>query len=153
MENSRIKVRIYGQEYTIVGERPEDEIKRIAAYVDERMHYIAQNSNIGSTSSLAVLSAVNVADELFSYEQEMARLTAVNEQLTEDNKKFAQMWDDAKKTVVSYRNEIEDLRARAQDDKGLKELQEKYKELEANYFDLQMENIKLKSENAKLNRE
>ena len=152
MENSRIKVRIYGQEYTIVGERPEDEIRRTASYVDERMHYIAQNSNIGSTSSLAVLSAVNIADELFEYEQEMARLQAENEQLTKDNRKFAEMWDDAKKTVIEYRKEIEELRVKASDDKGLSELQDKYKELEANYFDLQMENIKLKSENAKLNR-
>lgn len=152
MANSRIKVRIYGQEYTIIGERPEEDIKRIASYVNERMHFIAQNSNIGSTSSLAVLSAVNVADELFGYEEEMAGLKARNEQLEKDNKKFAEMWDDAKKTVINYRKEIEELREKAQDDKGLKELEEKYKELEANYFDLQMENIRLKSENAKLSR-
>ena len=82
----------------------------------------------------------------------MARLQAENEQLTKDNRKFAEMWDDAKKTVIEYRKEIEELRVKASDDKGLSELQDKYKELEANYFDLQMENIKLKSENAKLNR-
>lgn len=152
MENSRIKVRIYGQEYTIIGERPEDEIRRIAAYVDERMHYIAQNSNIGSTGSLAVLSAVNVADELFGYEQEMAELKATNSRLEKDNKKFAEMWDDAKNTVITYRKELSELREKVQDDSGLKELEKKYKELESSYFDLQMENIKLKSENAKLSK-
>ena len=39
MENmgTKVKVRIYGQDYTIAGDREEETIKEIAAYVDEKM--------------------------------------------------------------------------------------------------------------------
>ena len=55
------------------------------------------------------------------------------------------LWDDAKKNVIQYRNEIEDLRKKASDDSQLREIQRRYKELESSFFDLQMENVQLKS--------
>ena len=135
MENNKVKIRIYGQEYTIVGERSQDEIIKAAQYVDERMQFIGRNSNLGSTTSLAVLSAVNIADEIFSIKEELEQLRTLN----------AQLEADAKKNVIQYRNEIEDLRKKASDDSQLREIQRRYKELESSFFDLQMENVQLKS--------
>lgn len=145
MENNKVKIRIYGQEYTIVGERSQDEIIKAAQYVDERMQFIGRNSNLGSTTSLAVLSAVNIADEIFSIKEELEQLRTLNAQLEADAKKYVDLWDDAKKNVIQYRNEIEDLRKKASDDSQLREIQRRYKELESNFFDLQMENVQLKS--------
>lgn len=145
MENNKVKIRIYGQEYTIVGERSQDEIIKAAQYVDERMQFIGRNSNLGSTTSLAVLSAVNIADEIFSIKEELEQLRTLNAQLEADAKKYVDLWDDAKKNVIQYRNEIEDLRKKASDDSQLKEIQRRYKELESSFFDLQMENVQLKS--------
>ena len=145
MENNKVKIRIYGQEYTIVGERSQDEIIKAAQYVDERMQFIGRNSNLGSTTSLAVLSAVNIADEIFSIRDELEQLRTLNAQLEVDAKKYVDLWDDAKKNVIQYRNEIEDLRKKASDDSQLREIQRRYKELESSFFDLQMENVQLKS--------
>ena len=145
MENNKVKIRIYGQEYTIVGERRQDEIIKAAQYVDERMQFIGRNSNLGSTTSLAVLSAVNIADEIFSIKEELEQLRTLNAQLEADAKKYVDLWDDAKKNVIQYRNEIEDLRKKASDDSQLREIQRRYKELESSFFDLQMENVQLKS--------
>ena len=145
MENNRVKIRIYGQEYTIVGERSRDEIIKAAQYVDERMQFIGRNSNLGSTTSLAVLSAVNIADEIFAAREELEMLRTQNAQLEADAKKYVDLWDDAKKTVIQYRSEMEDLRRKASDDSQLKEIQRRYKELESSFFDLQMENVQLKS--------
>lgn len=145
MENNKVKIRIYGQEYTIVGERSQDEIIKAAQYVDERMQFIGRNSNLGSTTSLAVLSAVNIADEIFSIKEELEKLRTLNAQLEADAKKYVDLWDDAKKNVIQYRNEIEDLRKKASDDSQLREIQRRYKELESSFFDLQMENVQLKS--------
>ena len=145
MENNKVKIRIYGQEYTIVGERSQDEIIKAAQYVDERMQFIGRNSNLGSTTSLAVLSAVNIADEIFSIKEEFEQLRTLNAQLEADAKKYVDLWDDAKKNVIQYRNEIEDLRKKASDDSQLREIQRRYKELESSFFDLQMENVQLKS--------
>ncbi|MDO4352475.1 MAG: cell division protein ZapA [Clostridia bacterium] len=144
MENNKVKIRIYGQEYTIVGERSQDEIIKAAQYVDERMQFIGRNSNLGSTTSLAVLSAVNIADEIFSIKEELEQLRTLNAQLEADAKKYVDLWDDAKKNVIQYRNEIEDLRKKASDDSQLREIQRRYKELESSFFDLQMENVQLK---------
>ena len=145
MENNKVKIRIYGQEYTIVGERSQDEIIRAAQYVDERMQFIGRNSNLGSTTSLAVLSAVNIADEIFSVRDELEQLRTLNKQLEADAQKYVNLWDEAKKSVIQYRNEIEDLRKKASDDSQLREIQRRYKELESSFFDLQMENVQLKS--------
>ena len=145
MENNKVKIRIYGQEYTIVGERSQDEIIKAAQYVDERMQFIGRNSNLGSTTSLAVLSAVNIADEIFSIKEELEQLRTLNAQLEADAKKYVDLWDDAKKNVIQYRNEIEDLRKKASDDSQLREIQRRYKALESSFFDLQMENVQLKS--------
>ena len=145
MENNKVKIRIYGQEYTIVGERSQDEIIKAAQYVDERMQFIGRNSNLGSTTSLAVLSAVNIADEIFSIREELEQLRTLNAQLEADAKKYVDLGDDAKKNVIQYRNEIEDLRKKASDDSQLREIQRRYKELESSFFDLQMENVQLKS--------
>ena len=145
MENNKVKIRIYGQEYTIVGERSQDEIIKAAQYVDERMQFIGRNSNLGSTTSLAVLSAVNIADEIISIKEELEQLRTLNAQLEADAKKYVDLWDDAKKNVIQYRNEIEDLRKKASDDSQLREIQRRYKELESSFFDLQMENVQLKS--------
>ena len=145
MENNKVKIRIYGQEYTIVGERSQDEIIKAAQYVDERTQFIGRNSNLGSTTSLAVLSAVNIADEIFSIKEELEQLRTLNAQLEADAKKYVDLWDDAKKNVIQYRNEIEDLRKKASDDSQLREIQRRYKELESSFFDLQMENVQLKS--------
>ena len=145
MDNNKVKIRIYGQEYTIVGERSQDEIIKAAQYVDERMQFIGRNSNLGSTTSLAVLSAVNIADEIFSIKEELEQLRTLNAQLEADAKKYVDLWDDAKKNVIQYRNEIEDLRKKASDDSQLREIQRRYKELESSFFDLQMENVQLKS--------
>ena len=145
MENNKVKIRIYGQEYTIVGERSQDEIIKAAQYVDERMQFIGRNSNLGSTTSLAVLSAVNIADEIFSIRDELEQLRTLNSQLEADAQKYVNLWDEAKKNVIQYRNEIEDLRQKASDDSQLKEIQRRYKELESSFSDLQMENVQLKS--------
>lgn len=145
MENNKVKIRIYGQEYTIVGERSQDEIIKAAQYVDERMQFIGRNSNLGSTTSLAVLSAVNIADEIFAIRDELEQLRTLNSQLEADAQKYVNLWDEAKKNVIQYRNEIEDLRQKASDDSQLKEIQRRYKELESSFFDLQMENVQLKS--------
>ena len=37
MENNKVNVRIYGQEYTIAGEKDEETIRKIASHVNDKM--------------------------------------------------------------------------------------------------------------------
>ena len=58
MESNKVSVKIYGQEYVISGEKTREHIVKVAAYVDNRMHEIANAAPSCSVTDLAVLSAV-----------------------------------------------------------------------------------------------
>ena len=61
---SRVKAHIYGEDYTIVGESDPEYIEKITAYVDARMKELARQNPKYSKTRLAILTAVNIADEL-----------------------------------------------------------------------------------------
>ncbi len=63
-ERSTEKVEIFGQEYKIKGVGDPHYIHRIAGYVDKKMREIAHSSGIMSQSRIAILAALNIADEL-----------------------------------------------------------------------------------------
>jgi cell division protein ZapA len=71
---SGVKVEIYGTEYRIKGEANAEYIKKVAEYVDAKMRQMAQASVTGAVSKIAILSAINIADELFRERQEKERL-------------------------------------------------------------------------------
>ncbi len=62
-----VEVEIFGQVYPIRAKvASEDYIRKIAGYVDAKMHEIHSTLNPSSTMKVAVLTALNIADELFS---------------------------------------------------------------------------------------
>jgi len=75
-------VEIFGTEYRIKGEADAEYIRRVAGYVDSKMQQIAQASATASVAKLAILTAVNIADELFRERQDRERaLAALAERL------------------------------------------------------------------------
>ena len=58
-------VQIFGQEYKISGFEDRSYVQRVAGFVDERMRELSQASSSLSQERLAVLTALNIADELF----------------------------------------------------------------------------------------
>lgn len=65
-----VKVQIFGQTYSIRGELDERYVQRLAAYVDEKMHAIAEATSTVDTQKAAVLAALAIADELHSLRRE-----------------------------------------------------------------------------------
>ena len=149
MENmgTRVKVRIYGQDYTIAGDREEETIKAIAACVDEKMREIGKNYATNAQGSLAVLAAINVADELFGAREEIAELTAAKEQMEKDAQHYMNMWDEAKKSFLQYKESAaRSAEEKKEAEERYRQLQDKCSDVENSFFDLQMENVKLKQE-------
>jgi cell division protein ZapA len=60
-----ISVEIQGQRYPIRSSLDQEYVARLATYVDEKMRAAADSSPTGDSLRLAVLAALNVADELF----------------------------------------------------------------------------------------
>ena len=66
MESSRVvNVEIHGHRYPIRSGLPPEYVAELAAYVDEKMRLAAHESPAGDTLKLAVLAALNIADECF----------------------------------------------------------------------------------------
>ena len=76
MENNKVKVKIYGQEYVISGEMPKEDIIQVAAHVDMKMHEIADAAAAaGATpSNVAILAAANITGEQFQMTKEIEEL-------------------------------------------------------------------------------
>lgn len=147
MENNKAKVRIYGQEYTVAGERDEETIRQIAAYVNEKMRELGRNFSTNGQGTLAVLTAINIADEYFEAQEEIHSLREAKLKLERDTEHYLKMWDEAKKNFVQYKEQAAKvLEEKQQSEERYEELQARCKEFENSFFDLQMENLQLKSE-------
>lgn len=64
------KVHIYGQTYTINGDLDPVYLQKLAAYVDEKIHAIAETTPTVDTQRVATMAALAIADELFSLRNE-----------------------------------------------------------------------------------
>jgi cell division protein ZapA len=64
-EEQVISVEIHGQRYPIRSTLDQEYVARLASYVDEKMRAAADSTPTGDSLRLAVLAALNVADELF----------------------------------------------------------------------------------------
>ncbi|WP_206460528.1 cell division protein ZapA [Anaerovorax sp. IOR16] len=106
-DKNKVTVRIYGQEYIISGDMPREHIMKVADYVDRKMNEIAVALPTTSTSSLAVLSAVNVSDDYFRAMEENESLKLKNIQLDKDSKHYVQLWDEAKKNFLQYKEDAQ----------------------------------------------
>lgn len=61
---NRVTVGICGEEYTFVADESATYMQKVAAYVDEKLDALQSEAKAGRTAA-AVLTAVNIADELF----------------------------------------------------------------------------------------
>jgi len=61
-QNASVRVEIFDQAYNLRGTDP-DYILKLAEYVDSKMRAVAEATNTIDTVRLAVLAALNIADE------------------------------------------------------------------------------------------
>jgi cell division protein ZapA len=65
MDKSRLKVKIFGTDYALKADTSHEYIKETAAYVDKKMQEVVSKYKDQSDTRVAVLAALNIADELF----------------------------------------------------------------------------------------
>lgn len=82
MKNSinKVSVDIFGEEYTVKGAEKPEYIQMLAAYVDRRMKMIQQRNPNLSNTKLAVLTALNLADELNKLQEDYDELVKALEE-------------------------------------------------------------------------
>lgn len=63
-EKIKTVVRIAGKEYTLLADLPEEYIHKVAIYVDKKMSEVSRQRHNLSTAMVAVMAAINIADEV-----------------------------------------------------------------------------------------
>ncbi|MGF7186768.1 cell division protein ZapA [Desulfitispora alkaliphila] len=81
-EKIKVKVEIHGQEYTMKGSGSPEYFKSLADYVNQKMGAISQRATHLSSTKVAVLTALNIADELAKLQEDYDNLI----KLIEDEK-------------------------------------------------------------------
>lgn len=85
-EPESVTVTIFGKEYTLRGAAEADYVREVAAFVDRRMNEVARGTTVASTARVAILAAVNIADELLREQrrrfEDQATLEDRSDQLT-----------------------------------------------------------------------
>ena len=103
MEN-RITVAICGEEYTFVAEEAPSYMQKVGSYVNEKMSALLESAKVGRTDA-AVLTAANIADELFKERE-------AGEALRRQLKQYLDEANQAKNEVSELTREIFKLQNR-----------------------------------------
>lgn len=77
-----IEVTILGQKYTVKGDAPEDYMKKLAAFVDDKLMEVYNNSPNITPLKAAILASLNIADELQKLKDAQENLTRNIEEKT-----------------------------------------------------------------------
>ncbi len=85
MEKKPIKVQIFGNEYSLKSDASEDHVLRVAAYVDEKLRRLSEKTHVNSETKIAVLAALNIADELFRLK---ASYETLKQQIEEESRQL-----------------------------------------------------------------
>ena len=101
---NRVVVTICGEDYTFVAEESTSYMQKVGAYVGDKMNEILNTAKVGRTDA-AVLTAANIADELFKSQ-------AAAEQLRSQIKGYLDEAGKAQAEVSELKREIFRLQQR-----------------------------------------
>ncbi len=89
---TQVNVKIFGQEFTIKGEDSPEYVESLAEFVDKKMREVASASSVITSHKVTILTAINIADELFRLRKE---LEANREEWRERSSEWAALLDRA----------------------------------------------------------
>ena len=95
---NRVVVTICGEDYTFVAEESPSYMQKVGAYVGDKMDEVLNSTRVGKTDA-AVLTAANIADELF-------KAQAAAEQLRRQIKGYLDEAGKAKAELSECRREL-----------------------------------------------
>ena len=92
------KVVIYNQTYSLRSDHDPEYIHELAAHVDKRMNEIARATMTVDSLRVAILAALQIADELFQTRREMKD---TEEEIAERSAKYAELLDQFLRSEVA----------------------------------------------------
>ena len=93
-EKGVVHVDIFGSQYTIKkGSEDSEYIVRVAAYVDQKMREINDKLPVASVAKVAVLTSLNLADELFKERDGKVRDDVAMDRLAKTSRRLEALLD------------------------------------------------------------
>lgn len=80
MAQREARIEIFGRTYSLRSEEEGEYILRLADYVDRKMKEVSQKTSAVSSLNVAVLAALNIADELFKLREQAQVHTSLAEE-------------------------------------------------------------------------
>jgi len=69
-----VEIKVFGQTYTVKTDAEEDYIQEVAAYVNGKMEEVLKKTKSVSTLNVAILTALNIADDLLKEKEKRIAL-------------------------------------------------------------------------------
>lgn len=76
-DKHKVTVEIFGEIYNLKGDLEPEKVKKLAGFLDLRMRRIAQANSRLSADKIAVLAALNIADEYLRLEQDYRQMLSM----------------------------------------------------------------------------
>ncbi|MCI2058147.1 MAG: cell division protein ZapA [Oscillibacter sp.] len=105
MEN-RVIVNICGEDYTFVTDENAAYMQKIGSYVDQKMQEILSGSHVGR-SDAAVLTAANIADDLFKEQSSSEQLRGQIKQYLDEAGKAQNEVSELKREVFRLQQKLD----------------------------------------------
>lgn len=161
MDGNKVTVKIYGHEYVISGDSSREQIMRVADFVDSKMQEMEKALGAGPISRIAVLSCLNIVDDLFTVQSTIERLEEENRDTLKECEHYSQLWEEAKNNYIQYKEDAQssidkfDKIQKLFNDKviELNQAEQRYAQLEEKYdklneeYGVLVDNLKKQEEN------
>ena len=72
-----VDVKIMGQKFTMMSDEPEEYLFKVANYVNKKIEEMQSRTTTVGVSNLAILAALNIADDYFHSKDELERTKKV----------------------------------------------------------------------------
>lgn len=80
--SKKLHIEIFGRQYDLKGQSDQDYADKLASFVDGKMREISSHSPGSPYSKLAILSAINIAHELFQLKHEQQEMHSTLDGIT-----------------------------------------------------------------------
>ena len=105
---NRVVVNICGEEYTFVAEESPAYMQKVGAYVSQKMDEVLSSAKVGR-SDAAILTAANIADELFKAQATSEQLRSQIKGYLDEAGKVQAEASDLKREVFRLQQKLDNL--------------------------------------------
>lgn len=112
---SSVTIKVNNKEYSLKGDEKEEYLHTVANYVDKKIKSIMENNQKLSTAEASILTAMNVADDLFKCGEYNEKLYDDIEELKKNEKVLKERIDELKSEITKVNEEKEQLIAKFDD--------------------------------------